>query len=660
MLFGGAVISWTALAWLTSQGQEATLVGVAKLASFGMFGSIIFSIDWLIAYVFSKPRGPESGSTENNIHTSKLRYRLGSWLSYALAGCSAGVLLGALISWAGLIENVDMRALVLSCFGPTLLLTALFAGELIHVGLTSYSPWGDAEREWLARAAGYHGRASLAWATISLLILGGPWAVWSLYQHHDWLLSFLTSIGGLSGIATALLGRASTTAAVARERHNSWKNASAAAILKVTMPIFIVFAVVLLSTGVDLLAKGQPILFSSVVHSESSLWLNLVIMLAIMVFIGSIASIFININRFSLHGVYRNRLIRTFLGASNVSRRPNGFTDFDERDNVKLADLWPNTGTGCKIPPQLLVTNCALNIVATRELALQERKALPFTAGPLWIGSAALTERGSYRSSEKYGDGMTLGTAITISGAAASPNMGYHSSTALGVLLTLFNVRLGAWLGNPSEAGSKTYVDSGPAVAAKPLIQEALGVTTDNKDYVYLSDGGHFENLGLFEMVRRRCHLIVAVDAGCDPQFAYEDLGNAVRKISIDLNVPIDFKLLKMVARHSSSPPNGGGTGSYCALASIQYREAGAKPGLLLYIKPGYYGEEPAPVRSYASLNLAFPHKSTSDQWFGESQFEAYRALGEYVMRTIAGNQPCSDIKSFISAVEEHQRVASA
>src|SRR5262249_11167637 len=138
--------------------------------------------------------------------------------------------------------------------------------------------------------------------------------------------------------------------------------------------------------------------------------------------------------------------------------------------------------------------------------------------------------------------GISLGTAMAISGAAASPNMGYHSSPSVTLLLALFNARLGWWLGNPGPEGETTYKDDGPATAIIPLAEETFGLSTDDRPYVYLSDGGHFENLGLYEMVRRRCRFIVAVDAGCDPAFAFEDLGNAVRKIFIDLGIRITFK----------------------------------------------------------------------------------------------------------------------
>ena len=662
MLIGAAAMIGAALAWVLNSGQEVSFVNA--IGAFSLFAAVTCAIDWIIAFVFSTPVGEKEKSTDTNIHTCPPRFRRGSFFSYTLSGAIAGALLGMTfllikaINWP-----LDYRVLILTCFGPAILFSSFFLGELIHVGLTSYVPWGDAEREWLARAAGYHGRAVAAWAVLSLLILVGPSGVLRLAEYHEVLLKWLYGIGGLSGLVTIFLGKASSTAAIVRERYASWKNTSATAVLAVTTPIFISVAIVLMSAGIDYLANdGHPLLFSNVIRADSRLWLKLIGASLVLSFIAAIASYYININRFSMHAVYRNRLIRAFLGASNPARKPNRFTDFDERDNIKLSDIWPSPEREQrqheKKHPQIHIINSALNIVATRELAWQERKALPLTASPLWIGSASLKDGlGSYRPAHRYGDGMTLGTAMTISGAAASSNMGYHSSPALSVLLTLFNVRLGAWLGNPGEAGSKTYSNQGPAIAAKPLVQEALGITTDDRPYVYLSDGGHFENLGLYEMVRRRCHLIILSDAGCDPKVAFEDLGNAVRKISIDLNTTIDFKELRMAARQttlSSNPLDQ----AYFALATIQYHEPGAKPGLLLYIKPGYHGSEPASVRGYAASHPAFPHETTGDQWFGESQFEAYRALGEYVIHVADGgsNQSYSSVAEFVNAVARKLR----
>jgi len=204
-------------------------------------------------------------------------------------------------------------------------------------------------------------------------------------------------------------------------------------------------------------------------------------------------------------------------------------------------------------------------------------------------------------------NGISLGTAVTISGAAASPNMGYHSSPIVGMIMTLFNARLGAWLGNPGCAGGRTWRLDGPRSAIASMVREAFGLTTNDGRYVYLSDGGHFENLALYEMVLRRCRYIVVLDAGCDGDYTYEDLGNALRKIRIDLRVPIDFpdELIQHLRCKTKR----------CAVARIRYSEVdGPCPdGVLIYLKPMLLGTEPPDVQSYSRSSATFPHESTGD-----------------------------------------------
>jgi hypothetical protein len=267
----------------------------------------------------------------------------------------------------------------------------------------------------------------------------------------------------------------------------------------------------------------------------------------------------------------------------------------------------------------------ALNVVASQRLAWQERKAESFTATPLHCGSATFSGTTAhslgYRPSSDYGDpngGMSLGTAMAISGAAASPNMGYNTSPMVSLLLALFNVRLGWWLGNPGAPGEATYGTEGPQLAIAPFVFEMFGMTTDTRRYVYLSDGGHFENLGLYEMIRRRCRFIVVSDAGCDPKFGFADIGNAVRKIAIDLGVYIRFDTLKAL-----KPRSADGSlveGAYYAIGEIDYKTAPewksngwpsdhvVENGQILYIKPGYHGTESAGIVAYAKAHPTFPH----------------------------------------------------
>jgi hypothetical protein len=161
-----------------------------------------------------------------------------------------------------------------------------------------------------------------------------------------------------------------------------------------------------------------------------------------------------------------------------------------------------------------------------------------------------------------------------------------------------------------------------------------FGRTTDTNPYVYLSDGGHFDNLGLYEMVLRRCHYIIVSDAGCDPRYAFEDLGNAIRKVRIDLGVPIAFQPAPCMTKEGQRTTN-----LHCAVATIDYRAVdgnGARQGFLVYVKATLSGDEPMDVDNYARASADFPHQSTADQWFDEAQFESYRVLGAHAIETIA------------------------
>jgi hypothetical protein len=266
-----------------------------------------------------------------------------------------------------------------------------------------------------------------------------------------------------------------------------------------------------------------------------------------------------------------------------------------------------------------------MNLVAGQQLAWQERRAAAFALTPLACGyGTALPDDGSrvehYRPTGEYMGGVWLGSAMAISGAAASPNMGYHSSPALTFLMTVFNARLGHW--NPNPASDATWTRHDPPFGGAYLIRELLGETDLDSPYVYLSDGGHFENLGVYELVRRRCTCVVAIDAGQDQDSTFEDLGNAIRKCYADFGVTIEVCTTTLA-------------NAYYVVGRIDYPDA--PPGELLYIKPRLIGDEPADLFNYRAAHPQFPHQSTSDQWFDESQFESYRKLGHHIGRAVLG-----------------------
>ncbi|GAB5100278.1 hypothetical protein [Caballeronia sp. HLA56] len=346
----------------------------------------------------------------------------------------------------------------------------------------------------------------------------------------------------------------------------------------------------------------------------------------------------IRMNEFSLHGFYRDRLIRAFYGgfrSLNDPRKPALFTGFDSKDDIpfshvkdalyKCAKKFDSNHQPSK--PPFLVVNTALNLVKGTELAWQERKADSFTMTALRAGNYRL----GYRDIHRFADNVNLGTAMAISGAAFNPNMGYNSSGPLAFLMSVLNVRLGWWLGNPKFAD---WIRKDPSSSSWRLLQEAAGQTTDTDHWIHLSDGGHFDNMGLWEMVHRRCRFILLVDASQDAHFAMEDLYSAIRKIRIDMGIEISAEQEPVML----FPRSARAVGLCHARFTIRYSgfdkdsPTPGPNGQLIYLKPCIYGSEPPDIEQYAQKHPDFPHEPTADQFFNESQFESYRKLGEWEM----------------------------
>ncbi len=294
------------------------------------------------------------------------------------------------------------------------------------------------------------------------------------------------------------------------------------------------------------------------------------------------------------------------------------------------------------------ILSTALNLVEGGELAWRERMAESFALTPFYCGSLTT----GYAPTPSYAGGISVAQAVSISGAAVSPNMGYHSYRPVTALLTIFNLRLGAWLGNPRSSAWKS---PGPKSLLNYMKNELLGLTNADQDFVYLSDGGHFDNLGLYELIRRRCRYIVACDSGADPDFTYADLASVIRKARVDFGIPIQIETQKITPDKAS-----GFSGCHVAIGRIFYgdvdcpatknpnspspAELESEPssfrpecneGLLIYLKPSLTGDEPQDVLNYRASNPLFPHQATTNQWFSESQFESYRALGWHIACTV-------------------------
>ncbi|MBW2267500.1 MAG: hypothetical protein JRH16_02900 [Deltaproteobacteria bacterium] len=321
--------------------------------------------------------------------------------------------------------------------------------------------------------------------------------------------------------------------------------------------------------------------------------------------------IFMDVNLTSPHGFYRDRLSRVFLFRT---RKDGGV---ESNDGQKLSDL---NGSGTQAPYHLI--NTALNLHGSRDPNLRGRNADFFIFSKHHTGSH---HTGYCRTTalEELDGHLDLGTAMAVSGAAAAPNMGVTTVPPLVFLMTLLNIRLGYWLPNPSwvrdSSGLRRLLlrrGAGPL----QILRESISGLHHRGSQVNVSDGGHLENLAVYELLRRRCSFIASIDAGADPHHRFGALVRLIRFAKIDMGIKIEIDLADL------EKDEQGACRKHWAVGTIRYGDD--QVGHLLYIKASLSGDENLYVREYAEQNPTFPHQSTANQFFTETQFEAYRALG--------------------------------
>jgi len=331
-----------------------------------------------------------------------------------------------------------------------------------------------------------------------------------------------------------------------------------------------------------------------------------------------------------LNEFYRDRLVRCYLGATRWqpgTRHPHPFTAFDGYDDIALASLRVDNHDFCGSDEGFRgpfpIVNCTLNLGGSSDLAIHTRHGASFILTPLFSGSSRDLVgyvRTQTRAGDRYAGGVTLGQAISISGAAASANMGYNTSPLVSFMLTLFNVRLGWWLPNPRYPG----LYQGRPPSGRCLLSELFGLADEKGKFINISDGGHFENLGVYELIRRRVRVIIAADAECDEDLAFGSLGKLIRICETDFGAKIDLDV-SSIRRHGPDKVSR----THCAVGRITY--SNGTRGYLIYIKSSITADEDIGVAEYRSGHPSFPHESTGNQFYSEDQFEAYRRLGYHI-----------------------------
>ncbi|MFN2400628.1 MAG: patatin-like phospholipase family protein [Gemmatimonadaceae bacterium] len=532
-------------------------------------------------------------------------------------------------------------------FGVPALIFIISLVVVLQIGLLGRN-FPDERREWWSRLGGWLWIYSLGWLVLFAIPIYGP--LW-IAKAGIWLtsaagLAWISSTVG--GIFAAKSAESGTPAGAPRSLRSAVRD-----LVATTAPyVFVAGLLLAVAIGTHILliqiyhptfmaAQGLPDFARlsgwhwRLVNPFENGWPILLSVGALL--LSLLLAWRVGVNEFSMHHFYRNRLVRAYLGASRnrLERKPNRFTGFDLKDDVALAELRVTSEEPYIGPYPIL--NATLNVVKGGDLAHQERKAQSFTFTPYYCGYEFVDRapeikwnsdmtRDGYRPTETYAyplsKGIHIGTASAISGAAVNPSMGHHSSPAAAFLLTMFNVRLGWWLGNPRHA--RNWRSSSPGVGLLYLLKELTGYTNDRSGHVNLSDGGHFENLGVYELVRRRCRYIIACDSEQDVALTFGSLGGVVRKCRTDFGVEIDINL-NPIRKLTTAPYSQ----VHCVVGSITYPDG--TRGKLLYLKSSLTGDEPADVREYHARQPLFPHQTTADQLFDESQFESYRTLGYHV-----------------------------
>jgi hypothetical protein len=234
-----ALCSWFVTGWINDNGRGVTLI------SFAVAGLVLFAIGWIAGW-------PVRGSTKDFVLWTA------SGLVYgALIGLGA-YLFALLRPYA---DPSDFKLSLPIVFGiPWVLMSQLIA-EMIFVGLVSYEDQSDSDREWLGRAAGWVSAAAIGWAVMAFLSVGVGNLLYILSSHYDYDIGrYITALGGVSGIATALLGMSGKTPATTDGNHQSWTTFVFSLLLSIAGPVFVATLIVAASIVLDLLMFGGAVL----------------------------------------------------------------------------------------------------------------------------------------------------------------------------------------------------------------------------------------------------------------------------------------------------------------------------------------------------------------------------------------------------------------
>ncbi len=364
---------------------------------------------------------------------------------------------------------------------------------------------------------------------------------------------------------------------------------------------------------------------------------------------------FTNPNAISFHRFYRKQLADLFLRFVKEHR------------NIPLKDVFNVHSSERKdyLAPYPLINTCLnLQNPGGGEKFKGSKASDYFLLSPLFCGSKLTC----YVPTDRYRDykKMTLPAAVTISAAAMNPGMGVYSNKMLSIMMTIFNARLGFWVSNPITL-QRAY-----AIVWWPIyfFKELLGRIGLSNKMINISDGGHIENLGVYELLRRNCRLIISVDAGEDKLYSFADLNNLIIRARNELGLEIRFRADQQPEDLIRPRPSQVYSRQRYAIADIwkcwedekiidpvtgletlkiTNFDTPFKVGTFVYVKSSVMAPAGKPFLSetddylkygtykYKIYHPDFPHESTSDQFFDDIQWESYYQLGQYLGADLLG-----------------------
>ncbi len=466
--------------------------------------------------------------------------------------------------------------------------------------------------------------------TLALLVL------WSVPAVHDWLHDWRNWAPGVAGLGStgvsAVLALWRFMAKQSEAKSSPKPNSGLTNLLVICAAAVVIYGGLILAYAVSVGTVALPF------HPASGTEPGLNGAAAALLGGGALVLGFLcNVNYLSLGRVYRDRLMEMFMPNRNAINTVQ-WERATEAELAKVTDF-------VDVRPYHLI-NCNVVLVDSESDSFRGRGGDNFLLAPLYSGSSATQWVNSVFLSV---GGVLKATAMAASGAAANPDAGVAGSgltrnRLVSFLMWFFNVRLGYWIANPAASFAGKLVNWGPPNFWFPGFWQGLlgrGLR-ENAAFVELTDGGHFDNTGLYELIRRRVRVIVLSEAGADPEFKMEDIANAIERVRVDFGVHIRFDVPGFDIQAIRPSPTATVAERGFAVANIYYpelpesrdtpeaRPENQKTGYLLYLQatPVKAITDRVDIDAYRRVHPAFPNDTTADQFFDEDQLEAYRELG--------------------------------